>query len=79
MGDNGPHPKREGVVSGYQTRRCGVGGLCYSGEFSVEDGGSLARRLAWIHWWKGTGTATLEANLDQQILGLAHDYLFQVF
>ena len=28
---------------------------------------------------QGTGTATLEANLDQHLSGLAHKLLFQVF
>ena len=28
---------------------------------------------------RGTGTATLEANLDQKLAGLAHEPLFQVF
>ena len=28
---------------------------------------------------QGTGTATLEAKLAQQLLGIAHDPLFQVF
>ena len=28
---------------------------------------------------QGTGTVTLEANLDQQLVGFAHEPLFQVF
>ena len=35
-----------------------------------------------LHGFRGgriTGTAKLEANLDQQLAGLAHDSLFQVF
>ena len=28
---------------------------------------------------RGTGTATLEANMDQKLAGLAHEPLFQVF
>ena len=36
MGNNGPHPEREGEVLGYQTRRGGVEGLCNSGELLVK-------------------------------------------
>ena len=38
MGDNGPHPKREGVVLGHRTCRGGVEGLCKRSEFSFEEG-----------------------------------------
>ena len=42
MGNNDPHPEREGGVLGYRTRRGNVEGLYNSGELSVEAGGSLA-------------------------------------
>ena len=36
MGDNGPHPKREGRVPRYWTHWSGMEGMFRSGEFSVE-------------------------------------------
>ena len=53
--------------------------MCSSGEFSVEARCRLAELSAWIQRGGGTGTATLETNLDQQLAGIEHDPLFQVF
>ena len=32
-----------------------------------------------FRWGRGTGTATMEAKLTQQLAGLAYEPLFQVF
>ena len=55
MGNNGPHPKREGWGLGYRTRRGGVEVLCNSGELSVGEGVSLARSLARVQIGAGNG------------------------
>ena len=53
--------------------------MCSSGELLVEASCRLARRPAWVRGGRGTGTATLESKLAQQLVGLAHEPLFQMF
>ena len=45
----------------------------------LKSSGVLHKTLHGFKTWRGTGTATLEANLSQQLVGIAHKPLFQVF
>ena len=45
----------------------------------LKSSGVLHKTLHGFRTWRGTGTATLEANLSQQLVGIAHKPLFQVF
>ena len=50
-----------------------------SGELLLKRGVVLHGALHGFRLGRGTGTATLDANLAQHIAGIAHDPLFQVF
>ena len=47
--------------------------------FRINSSVTLHNALDWSMSGKGTGMTTLEAKLVQQLAGLAHEPLFQVF
>ena len=52
--------------------RCG-------GECRLKQGVVLPDALHGFKAGRGTGTATMDANMDQQLFGITHNPLFQVF
>ena len=44
----------------------------------LKSSGVLHKTLHGFKTWRGTGTATLESNMSQQLMELAHEPLFQV-
>ena len=80
MGDNGPHPEREcrgGRGIGIVEVTCKVcASVVY---FRLKRGVILNNALHRFRAVQVMGTTTLEANLSQQIAGMAHEPLFQVF
>ena len=79
MGDNVPPPEREWGVLVNWSGRVFVEGVLSSGELSLEKYCRFARRTSWVQRSSGVETNSLDANLVQQLAGLAHDPLFRIF
>ena len=80
MGDNGPHPEREcggGQVIGIVEVKWKVcASVVY---FRLKRSVILHNALHRFRAGQVMGTTTLEANMSQQIVGIAHKPLFRVF
>ena len=79
MGENDPHPEREGGSSGYCTRQGGGEVFATVVNCWLRQGIILHYALYGLRGGQGTGTATLDSKLSQQLAVLAHNPLFQLF
>ena len=79
MGNNGPHPDMEGVFQGIGIIKVAWKICAAVVNFWLKRKFVLHDALHGFRVVQGTGTATLEANLDQQLVGISHKPVFRVF